>query len=146
MFERENHLEAIKSILNAAWKINHIIECNYDLFPEWNSDIMGHIEGAQELIHEWEKENLEKPLYTGKWVYLPVKPCQSCYCVIRMKDKSVKLATFNQYICKDINGNIKDLSFFESLGEGYEDHPIEDGEVECWCGLDKVADLLDGKQ
>ena len=42
MFERETHLEAIKSILNAAWKLNHIIECNYDLFPEWNSDIMGH--------------------------------------------------------------------------------------------------------
>ena len=80
----------------------------------------------------------------GVWHYLPQKPESSCYCMVRMKDKDFVIpAKFVQYT-DYLSG--KDLSFFDSCESGYDDPCIENDEIECWCGLEELSDLLDGKR
>lgn len=78
----------------------------------------------------------------GVWHYLPETPNTSCYCMVRMKDREfVKDAT---YIKNEYSSNFI-ITYYDTGLQKYDTRTLRDDEIECWCGLEELADLLDGK-
>ena len=79
----------------------------------------------------------------GVWHYLPDTPDTSCYCMIRMKDRDfVKDATY----IKDEDSSKFIITYYDTGLQKYDTRTLRDDEIECWCGLEELADLLDGKR
>lgn len=81
-----------------------------------------------------------------KWHYLPEKPTTSCYCIMRLKDSGKVIpATFICYETTNyITNKPQTITFFSSDGSGYEDTCYENDEIECWCSVDELVEVLDG--
>lgn len=79
----------------------------------------------------------------GKWHFIPEKPETSCLVMIRLKDHGdlVISATYTNY---DGYQHFY-LTYYDTGSQRYDTRNLSDSEIECWCGLEELADILDGK-
>lgn len=78
----------------------------------------------------------------GKWHFLPEKPNTSCDVLIRLKYRDFVIsATYTDYD----NYHHFYLTYYDTGSQRYDTRNLSDDEIECWCGLEELADILDGK-
>lgn len=79
----------------------------------------------------------------GTWHTLPEIPETECECMIRVYGKEfVTTADFiwlgDKYVFCTI--------VYDDAFEKYKEHYLHGDEIECWCGLEELAELLDKKE
>ena len=79
-----------------------------------------------------------------KWHYLPEKPDHSCYCILRKKNHEFsEVARFTKYPGWDRFSGWQEYIPYTHIEE---DNLIEDKSIECWCELEEIVRVLDGKE
>lgn len=79
----------------------------------------------------------------GKWHYLPEKPNTSQDVLIRLKFRDFVIsATYTEYD----DQKYFYITYYDTGLQHYDTRTLRDDEIECWCGLEELADILDNKQ
>ena len=82
-------------------------------------------------------------LERGKWHYIPEIPETECKCMIRVRGK--EFVTTADFIWLGDKYVFCIIVYDNAFGKYSEDY-LHGDEIECWCGLEELAELLDKKE